>query len=185
MPKFTLKDGSERNINIAAAGLEDIPALMSLNQQWQKSSLQDTGNGYVGAAFSNETFTELIKRRQVVVAYDGAILAGYYLLNDYSKEGIIGRHEDIVNELQASGVIAASLKIGIGAQTIVDTPYMGSGIGRAMLHELANAINGRFDELFGTIAKDNPRSLKAHTGMGFRIVGKEAGLYYVLYPLTL
>lgn len=185
MPSITLKHGALAHISISTATATDIHALIALNTKWQKATLQDISNGYVGAAFSKDTFTELIHRRQVVVAYNGGTLAGYYLLNDYSKEGIIGRHAVIVQQLKNTGTIDNDLQIIPGAQAVVDEPYMSSGIRKMMLDKLAENIHGLYHYMFATIAKDNTRAFKAHTRDGWQIAGEEEQLYYVLYPVTL
>lgn len=171
-------------MKIVTATSENITQLSALNQKWQKGKeATASGNGYVGALFSADTFAQLIDKKQVVIAMDEQILAGYYLVNNVSKNGVIGLHQDIVDRLRSRGTIAQHLRVAVGAQVIVDTPYMGTGLAKAMLLQLAENIRGRFDYMFGTIAKDNPRSLNAHKRIGIDIVGEDDHLYYILYHI--
>jgi hypothetical protein len=126
---------------IRNASATDLQHLKSLNQKWQKSALDSNlQDGYIGAAFSDETFLELINRKQVVVAEAEQIIEGYYLLNDFSKDGVIGRHAEIVKQLKATKAIASDLIVIVGAQAVVDKGFMGSGILIKMLDLLVENV---------------------------------------------
>lgn len=184
MPVFHLKNNTTAEITIRNAVKSDIAELIALNSKWQKANLPARNtDGYVGALFSQDTLTELIKRDQVVVAYDGLKLAGYYLLNTYSKEGVIGKHTGMVAGMKGKGLLEQKAIVGVGLQVVVDTAYMGSGILKAMFIMLAANVQEKYDFMFGTIAKDNPRSLKAHIKSGFTIPGEEEDFWYILYKL--
>lgn len=186
MNKIELKDGTSVDIEVRSATKNDLVYLVQLNQKFQKSILGNKiQDGYVGAAFSTETFLELINRNQIVVTQFQQRLVGYYLLNNFSKDGVIGKHEDIVNELKSKQKIAKELSICVGAQAIVDNEFMGSGIRPLMLQRLAQNVQGKFDYLFATIAKDNPRAFKAHTRDGWEVVDEDNILYFVVYKLKM
>lgn len=184
MPFIRLKDNTNLEVFIENAVVTDIEQLVLLNSKWQKTTLgNNIRDGYVGALFSAETFLELIQRKQVVVARSGEQIIGYYLLNNYSKDGIIGRHEDMVARLKDKRIIDPALRICVGAQTIVDTAYMGSGIRKLMLDKLVANMKDSYDYLFATIAKDNTRAYTAHTRDGWKVIGEEEQNYYVLYKV--
>jgi len=183
MPTILLKNGSSAHVTIRNAEPNDINALMRLNQKWQRSKLEDLKNGFVGAGFSRETFTELINRRQVIVTDFQSQIVGYYLLNNFSKEGIIGLHEDFVHMLKQKGKIAKDANICVGGQVVVDTEFMGSGIRALMLHNLVANMQGKCDFLFATIAKDNPRSFTANIRDGWTVVDEDDSLFFVVYQL--
>lgn len=184
MQQVTLKDGSVIDVEIREANDPDIENLMHLNQKWQKLVLgQDLKDGYVGAAFSKETFEHLIAQNQVIVSQQDETIIGYYLLNNFSKEGIIGTHEDIVNSLRANHKIDPGVSVCVGAQAVVDTAFMGSAIRYLMLMKLVEKMKGRYDYLFATIAKDNPRAFKAHTRDGWFIADENENLYFVLFKV--
>ena len=178
-----LKDNSTIDVNIRNANLHDIEGLLALNKKWQRADLKDTRDGYVGAKFSNLTFKELIEKRQVSCALWGNELIGYYLLNNVSKDGIIGTHHEIVDMLKDTGKIDRELNICVGAQAVVDTYYMGSGIRQLMLDNLKQNMSDRYHCLFATIAKDNPRAFTAHTRDGWIVVGSDNNVYHVLLKL--
>jgi len=184
MPSIHIKDNTNLDVIIENALVSDIEQLVLLNSKWQKATLgENTRNGYLGALFSAETFLELVQRKQVVVARSDSNIIGYYLLNNFSKDGIIGRHEDIVARLKGERIIDRALKICVGAQAIVDAAYMGTGIRKLMLDKLVANMKGRYDYLFATIAKDNLRAYTAHTRDGWKVIGEEEQNYYVLYKV--
>jgi hypothetical protein len=182
MTLVTLKDRSVIDVVIRSADQPDIANLSGLNKKWQKTALSgNIKDGYIGAAFSDVTFSELISRDQVIVAYFNDALIGYYLLNDFSKDGVIGRHAEIVAMLKKGGKIAAGAKICVGAQVVVDSAFMGSGVRWLMLSHLMKNVEGVYDYLFGTIAKDNHRGFTAHTRDGWKVIDEDEDLYCVLY----
>ena len=50
-----------------------------------------------------------------------------------------------------------------------------------MLKQLHENMIGKYDYLFATIAKDNPRAFTAHTRDGWRVIGEEETLFYVVF----
>lgn len=167
---------------IRNGSVKDLANLTHLNHKWQKSVVgENSKDGYLGAELSAATFLELIRKEQIIVAEVMNLVIGYYLLNNVSREGVIGLHLDIVKTLRANNIINPSLKIIVGAQAIVDKEFMGLGIRTRMLDALSKNVCSKFDLLFGTIAKDNPKAYAAHTKDGWIVVGEEPTLYYVVY----
>lgn len=182
MHHLTLKDGTIVPITIRSATTNDINAISALNIKWQRASVADINDGYIGAAFTIETISQLIALKQISIASHNETVAGYYLANNISKDGVIGRHEEMIASLIQQQIIPTDYNIVTGAQVVVDTPYMGSGIRRLMLEHLANTLSFHYDYLFGTIAKDNHRACVAHPRDGWQIIGEEDELLYILYP---
>lgn len=58
------------------------------------------------------------------------------------------------------GPLGQEYTICEGAQAVVDTKFMGSGIRNLMLDVLIKNMKGRDEFFFTTIAKTNPRALK-------------------------
>lgn len=184
MKTINLSNGNSITVLIRNANEKDIEQLMPLNQKWQKAALTQTlKNGYLGASFSQETFSELIAKNQVVLAEFDKNIIGYYLLNNVSKDGVIGMHAAIVTHLKSNGGIDEKLKVCVGAQAVVDKDFMGSGIRLFMLTKLVDNVRNSYDFLFSTIAKDNPRAYKAHTKDGWFVVDENETLFYVLYKV--
>ena len=52
-----------------------------------------------------------------------------------------------------------------------------------MLKKLVDNMKGKYDFLFATIAKDNPRAFKAHTRDGWTVVDEDKELFYVVYKV--
>ena len=182
MHHLSLKDGTVVPVTIRDATTNDINAIAALNTKWQRAFVADINDGYIGAAFSIETIRQLTELGQITIAYHNETIAGYYLANNISKDGVIGRHEEIVASLKQQQIIPNHYNIIVGAQVVIDSPYMGSGIRRLMLEHLGDALADRYDYLFGTIAKDNVRACIAHPRDGWQIIGEEEELLYILYP---
>ncbi|GGD72953.1 hypothetical protein GCM10011514_41310 [Emticicia aquatilis] len=184
MVTITLKNDSKIDVKICSAEFINVQKLVILNHKWQKAALGDQlQDGYIGAAFSTDTFYAIIEKKQIVITEYNDEVIGYYLLNNISKDGVIGRHEEIVKELKNSGIIDKKKNICVGGQVVVDSSYMGSGIRQQMLKELVSNMKGCYDFLFGTIAKDNPRAYTAHTRDGWKVYGEDDNLFFVLYEV--
>jgi hypothetical protein len=184
MPLISLRDNSEIDVEIRDAKISDVEGLMVLNKKWQKIALgEDIKDGYIGAAFTRETFLELIEKKQVSVTQFNNCIVGYYLLNNVSKDGIIGKHEDFVEEMRSKGVLNRTNNICVGAQAVVDSEFMGSPLRFMMLQNLINNVKSSYDHLFATIAKDNPRAHKAHTRDGWKVIGENEDLFFVVFEV--
>jgi hypothetical protein len=183
MKTVTLKDKTTIDVIVRNANEKDIYNLLFLNRKWQKVSLKSIKDGYIGAEFSESTFNKLIQMNQVSCAYLNDQIIGYYLLNNVSKDGIIGRHEDIVTKLKNNGKLPEQLKICVGAQAVVDTHFMGSGIRVLMLEDLNRNMKGKYEYLFATIAKDNPRAFSAHTRDGWVVIDEDESQFFVLFKV--
>ncbi|MFT4247791.1 MAG: hypothetical protein QM581_07100 [Pseudomonas sp.] len=158
----------------------DIYNLISINHKWQRHLLNNNKNGFLSASFDFPTFDTLINNGEIVVAYNDLILAGYYLINNYSQDGVLKIHKQIVDSLKTKEVIPHNSKVGLGAQALVDIEYQGTGLRSLMLNELTLALKNKFDFLFSTISKENPRAFKGHTKDGWIVVEEDENVYSVI-----
>jgi|SRR6185312_10563891 len=58
----------------------------------------------------------------------------------------------------------------VGGQVCVAEGYRGLGIVRGLYNALANQVKGKYKLCVTEIAQRNPRSLKAHLKMGFKVI---------------
>lgn len=162
----------------------DVPALVRLNQRWQRSQVATTQNGFLGAAFSPAIFAALAEIRQLVVAARGEEIVVYYLLNTVSTDGILATHQQAVAELRQQQQLTPTDLVGIGAQACIDQAYQGTGLRVVMLRQLLAQVTSRYDYLFATISKENSKAFRAHTRDGWQVRGENELVYYVVLPVA-
>ena len=167
-------------MDIRVGQFNDIDNLISINHKWQRHLLSNNKNGFLSASFDFQTFEALINNGEIVVAYNDSTLAGYYLINNYSQDGVLKIHKQIVDSLKAREIIPANSKVGLGAQALVDIEYQGTGLRSLMLNELTRSLKNKFDFLFSTISKENPRAFKGHTKDGWTVVDEDENVYSVI-----
>jgi hypothetical protein len=182
--KLKLKNNAIIDVNLRSATIQDIDSLIYLNKKFHKSNPTiKLENGYIGAIFPRKTFQELIQLDQIVIGESAHKIIGYYLVNTYSNEGVIGLQLEMVNTLKSSGILNKNDAVCHGAQVAIDDEFMGSGIRTLLFNELCSRMKINYQYLFGTVAKDNSRSLKTVTRDGYAIVGENSTLYYILCNL--
>jgi hypothetical protein len=182
--KLKLKNNSIIDVDLRSATKKDIDQLIYLNEKFHKSNpLIRLESGYIGAIFPRKTFQELIHLDQVLIGVSANKIISYYLVNNYSNEGVIGLQLDMVNALKSSGILNENDSVCHGVQVVVDYEFMGSGIRTLLFNELCSRMKVNYQYLFGTVAKDNLRSLKALKRDGYAIVGENSTLHYVLCNL--
>ncbi|MDO7886652.1 hypothetical protein [Hymenobacter cheonanensis] len=125
-----------------------------------------------------------MENQQVVVAMAADEVVGYYLLNTVSTDGVLATHHQAVETLRQQGQLAPTDRVGTGAQACIDLPYQGTGLRQRLLQQLLKQVAGRFDYLFATIAKENTKAFRAHTGDGWQVRGENNQLYYVVLPVS-
>ncbi|MGI4875552.1 MAG: hypothetical protein ACRYFX_30730 [Janthinobacterium lividum] len=160
----------------------DTDALVALNAEWQREQVPTLQHGFIEAALNQEAFLALIDQRQVVVAVDGSILVGYYLLNTVAPTGTHAAQRHKAEGLQRIGLLPAG-PFGVGAQACLTRLYQGQGLRPRLLALLLEQLHGRYAWLFATIPHDNPRARRAHTNDGWQIVAEDVDLLYVWLPV--
>jgi hypothetical protein len=173
--------GQQRVILVRAATLADISNLVALNAKWQLTALQgDTQQGFVGAAFDETFFKQLIERREVIVAYDEQLLAGYMLSVNNSDAGLLKTHKLEAEKLKANGTLLPTDNVAVGIQTAVELAYHGSGLIAIIRNEFRQLMSDRYQYFFTTISKDNIRSFTSATKFGWKKVGEEEHYHYLI-----
>lgn len=164
---------------IRLAMYKDIKNLMSLNNKWQKNLVPNFDFGFLSAAFEEQTFKALIESSDIIVANSGRKIAGYYLINNYSQDGILKIHRNLLRLSISNGWIPKDSKVGLGCQVLVDREYQGTGLRERMLEMILENSKSKYDFLFSTISKDNIRSLKTHIKDAWTI--KEYENLYIIF----
>lgn len=172
-------------VDIIVASEIDIPALMKINYEYQREILEDnTKHGFLSAAFSVENIQTLIDKKEVVIGkFSHRKTIGYYLVNSVGRDGVLKKHQKIVEGLKKEGKLSANCSVGLGSQALVIREFQGTTLRKLMLDELVKQTMEKYDYLFSTISKENPRAFKAHTKDGWEVVGEDESTFHVVLGL--
>lgn len=165
------------------ATIKDTEAVSQLNKKWLKRGLLNTSKteGFLfGDPLSHKDIHAIIKNEELVVFYDQDQLAGYYLLDNHSTTTIRSQHAKYINYCIEKGVISPTNRISTRMQCVVDEAYQKQGKSRIMFQELLENAAYKYDLLFATCAKNNPK-YTAHLKVGWEIIDETKDLYLLGY----
>lgn len=170
----------EIDLIVRPANIDDISALVELNESWQKEHLNNNfSNGFLSARFSPKDFEIIVLNNEIVVSIIENVLIGYYLVNNYS-ERVLKIHNENVNYLKTKKKIPNDSKVGFGAQALIQKEFQGYGIREVMLSQLVLQLQTKYDVLYSTISKDNLKAFNAHTKDGWIVVEETFEKYFVI-----
>ena len=164
-------------IQVRWSRISDAPELVRLNQKWQRENLSTTAHGFLSAVVSLSECEELILQcKSVTVECRGEVI-GYYLLNPAPHFREL--HEKTIDERKRRGTLPVNARVAHSAQRVIEAAYQGKGLLKSMIIKFHSQSLGRYVHVAITISVENPRSLRAHQKLGWRIVGRRQGLYIV------
>ncbi|RYD57995.1 MAG: hypothetical protein EOP56_06905 [Sphingobacteriales bacterium] len=170
--------------DVRSGTLEDIPGLLRLNSGWLKQNVHgDTSKGFVSGAFNEEDFRSMINDKMISLAHDGDTVVSYMLSMNNSSSDILMDHANKAKQIREDGTVAPESRIAIGVQTAVDERFHGSGLINRVRAHFIDLLSDRFNYLFTTISKQNPRSYKSATKYGWITVGDNDHHYYLIYKV--
>ncbi|NOQ71132.1 MAG: hypothetical protein GQ574_03960 [Crocinitomix sp.] len=181
-----IKIDSKSRLTGKLASLSDVDAISSLNKKWLKKGDMkiDKKAGFLfGDALSKEDLKTIIENRELIVSYDQNTLAGYYLLDNYSKTTILSEHKKYIASCVAHGLISKNSKISKRMQCVVDEEYQMQGLSKLMFNELLKNTSSKYDLLFATVSKHNPK-YAAHLRSGWEIIDEIDEVYLLTYRVT-
>ena len=112
--KIKTKDGLQLSLNIITASALHVEGLMELNKRWQKEILgNDSSRGLLSAAFNEDTFKALVNCNEVIAGLADNRIAGYYLVNSISTDGVLLKHSEIVQGLKFNSILPGA-SVGLG-----------------------------------------------------------------------
>src|SRR5574337_88058 len=119
--------GTKFELDIVPATAAHVQGLTNINHRWQRKLLgNNTDHGFLSAAFSFETFNALVNSEEVVVGLLNGEVISYYIVNSISTDGVLFKHEQIVQGLKERSILPAVSRVGLGAQALVDKDFQGS-----------------------------------------------------------
>jgi len=189
-PPLSRKGRGEFNAGMDYRRLEarDLPALLALQEANLLANLtpEQRAQGFLSARFSAAQFTEMAADVAVMVAADADGIAGYLCASGlaFNRRVPLAAMIERFPEIQFLGRPLSAQRCLIYGPVCVAGSRRGSGVLRGLYAALRDEIAGDYDAGVLFIAKDNPRSLAAHTdGLGMALVGDFAfagGRYWIL-----
>nr|WP_121271720.1 GNAT family N-acetyltransferase [Pedobacter schmidteae] len=147
----------------------DGNAITALNNKFYQAFLEDDKQkGFLKNKFTLDEIETLIASGEVVVAEFQGEVIGYYLTNSIFESEAIRKRKLHVQELIEVGTIR-NVRYVYHTQAVVDRPYMGKGVGKALLKNLKKLISSKFDYLIGYIDQENLNARLAHTKSGWEV----------------
>ena len=157
----------------ADAELDQIAALSEANLVTRVSPETKAQEGFVTWVYTPQVLKELHTIAPSVVVKDGDILAGYALTLTPACASVYPTMAPTLahlSSIQYDGRPLSDRKVYLMGQICVAAPYRGQGVVDQLYAFHRAHFSGQFDMLVTEISRANPRSLKAHTKAGFKVI---------------
>lgn len=163
----------------------DIQYLLRLNEVWQIHNLSDTEkiDGYLSVQYSYDDLETFIKNEEIVLTTFEEKVIGYYLLNNFCETPKFCEGIKVINEMKSKGIIDNNIKVGIGAQIVVDKEHQGKGLSGKLLSFLCDTVKHKYDLLYSSLSKFNEKGYSVHTKAGWKILYESENCHYVFLYL--
>lgn len=167
----------------------DLPTVLALQEANLLGNLpaEQRAVGFLSARFSAAQFIEMAADVAVIIAAEGAEVAGYLCASGLAFNRRIPLPAAMIErfqEIQFHGRALSTQRCLVYGPVCVAASRRGSGILGGLYAALRAQISGDYDAGVLFISKDNPHSLAAHRdGLGMTPVGDFAfaeGRYWIL-----
>jgi L-amino acid N-acyltransferase YncA len=157
-------------------GHKELEGIKKLQQENLKINLtdQEAGTqGFVTAEYTMEFLEKMHGESPSIVAKADDQVIGFALV---SVKAIRHDHELLgdlfktIDKLQYNNRPLKDSKYVVVGQLCVSKNYRGIGLVQQMYQHFKNCLSPEFDYCITDVARDNPRSLKAHLKSGFRVI---------------
>jgi len=155
------------------AELEGIKQLQQENLKKNLTDEQSGSEGFVTAEYSMAFLEKMHTQSPSIIAKMGDQVIGYALV---SVKAIRDEHEllaDLFNTIDRiiyHDQLLKDARYVVVGQLCVSKNYRGLGLVQQMYQYFKQCLSSEFDYCITDVAKDNPRSLKAHLRSGFQII---------------
>jgi hypothetical protein len=153
--------------------LEEIKKLQQDNLKKNLGDQEAETEGFVTAEYTMEFLEKMHGENPSVIAKDGDLVAGYALV---AVKAIRHEHElledlfDSIDKIRYHNCLLKDAKYLVVGQLCVSKNYRGLGLVSQIYQFFKKSLSPDFDYCITDVAKDNPRSLKAHLKSGFQII---------------
>ena len=154
----------------------ELEGIKKLQQENLKKNLteEEAGvEGFVTAEYTMEFLERMHYEKPSVIAKDGDYVVGYVLA---AVKAIRNEHallEDLfetIDKIQYHNRLLKDSGYLVVGQLCVSKNYRGLGLVKQMYQHFKKTLSPVFDYCITDVAKDNPRSLKAHLKSGFVVI---------------
>jgi ribosomal protein S18 acetylase RimI-like enzyme len=153
--------------------LEGIKELQSKNLKHLISKEEADSQGFVTAEYSMDFFKAMHDAAPSIIAKSEDLVVGYALVATKS----LRHHHDLLADLFNSidkinfhGKLLRDVNYVVVGQLCVAKEYRGQGLVQRMYNYYRDCLSAEYDYLVTDVARDNPRSLKAHKATGFQVI---------------
>mmetsp|Transcript_8576 Transcript_8576/g.17811 ORF Transcript_8576/g.17811 Transcript_8576/m.17811 type:complete len:185 (+) Transcript_8576:554-1108(+) len=152
---------------------KDLIGILRLQHENLKDNVPDKSHGFVTLAHNLELLKSMNQEIGQVIAVDDETdqVVGYALSKTISMRDRIPLLRTLVEKLEKSQPAGLDLEncYAMG-QICVDQPYRGSGMFQALYDCHRRSFASQYSSVVTAISASNPRSLRAHQKVGFRIL---------------
>ncbi len=153
--------------------LDGIQQLQRKNLKHLITTEEAATQGFVTAEYSKDFFQAMHNASPSIIAKDGDLVVGYALV---AIKSIRHHHDlladllDCIDKVKYRGVLLCDAPYVVVGQLCVAKEYRGQGLTQKMYNYFKECLAPEFDFLITDVARDNPRSLKAHIKTGFQVI---------------
>ncbi|HTS54176.1 MAG TPA: hypothetical protein VMH26_12950 [Burkholderiales bacterium] len=154
----------------------DLPSVLALQEANLFANLtrEQRQDGFLSAAFTERQFQQMARDVAVLVADDAGEIRAYLCASSvgFSRQfPLLASMIASFDRVDFLGRSLASQRTFIYGPVCVARPHRGRGLLRGLYDALRRELAGGYDAGVGFVAKDNERSLAAHTdALGMTIV---------------
>ena len=181
MNKFNEKHFGKYEITIRTAELDDITNLKMLNHKWNNKNLSSLENGFLSVVYDNDFFTNAVNNADVLVfEHADQKIGGYVLVNMVMKTEHIAHVQSAYANVKPD---LQSKRIGYSLQILLDTELQGTYFIVTASKAYQKYFNTKYDILLSTVSKQNQRSVRIHSKLGWNFY--EMNNDYLLFEYIL
>jgi len=153
--------------------LEGIRLLQEQNLKKNLTKEEYESEGFVSAVYTLDFLKQMHADSPSVIAKDGDRVVGYAIVTLRSA----GEHHELladlfntINRTVYNGHLLHDARYVAVGQLCVGKGYRGMGLVQRMYGFFRDGLIDQFDYCITDVARDNPRSLKAHQKRGFKVI---------------
>ena len=110
-------------------------------------------------------------------------LIGYALVNTRIRTPLYEAAQRTLHQLRQGGQLAAEARVALNSQLCLAPSHRGQGLMPALSVQLHQQLAPRYDVLYATVHRQNPRSMRYHQREGYRPVAEDPERVCFLQPI--
>jgi len=153
--------------------LEGIKKLQQENLKINLTDQESVTEGFVTAEYSMAFLEKMHKESPSIIAKDGDRIVGYALVSVKAirhDHDLLGDLFNTIDKITYRHRLLKNSPYVVVGQLCVSKNYRGLGLVQQMYQQFKSHHSAAFDYCLTDIAKNNPRSLKAHLKSGFQVI---------------